>query len=180
MYAVANNGSPRKGGNTEIMLQEVLGELQTAGWETELVKVGGTDIRGCIACTKCFENKDLRCAVKKDKFNDIFARLLKADAMIMGSPTYFAAISGDLKALIERAGFVVERVFPVENMPIFYKFALFRAATHKVFDENMARKEGYRLSPLGQFLQTTLMRLLPDQFCNIYVLIARKPKRGAA
>jgi multimeric flavodoxin WrbA len=106
MYAVAVNGSPRKGGNTEILLNGVLGELDAAGWETELVKVGGTNIRGCIACEKCFENKDNKCSVKKDKFNDIFARLLKADAMILGSPTYFAAVSADLKALVERAGYV--------------------------------------------------------------------------
>jgi len=106
MYALAVNGSPRKGGNTEILLQEVLGELKKSGWETELVKVGGTAIRGCIACHKCFENKNNACSVKKDAFNDIFAKMLKADAMILGSPTYFAAVSADLKALIERAGFV--------------------------------------------------------------------------
>ena len=106
MYAVAINGSPRKGGNTELLLKEVLSELHDADWETELVKVGGTAIRGCIACEKCFENKDNECAVKKDKFNDIFSKMLKADAMILGSPTYFAAVSADLKALIERAGYV--------------------------------------------------------------------------
>ena len=106
MYAIAINGSPRKGGNTELLLKEVLSELHDAGWETELVKVGGTAIRGCIACEKCFENKDNECAVKKDKFNDIFSKMLKADAIILGSPTYFAAVSADLKALIERAGYV--------------------------------------------------------------------------
>ncbi|HSM73642.1 MAG TPA: flavodoxin family protein [Desulfobacterales bacterium] len=106
MYALAVNGSPRKEGNTELLLREVLAELKNAGWETELVKVGGTSIRGCIACQKCFENKDNECAVKEDKFNDVFAKMLKADAMILGSPTYFAAVSADLKALIERAGYV--------------------------------------------------------------------------
>ncbi len=106
MYAVAINGSPRKGGNTEMLLKEVLSELDAGGWETELVKVGGTAIRGCIACQKCFENKDNQCAVTTDKFNDIHAKLLRADAIIMGSPTYFAAVSADLKALIERAGYV--------------------------------------------------------------------------
>jgi multimeric flavodoxin WrbA len=106
MYALAVNGSPRKEGNTELLLREVLTELKNAGWETELVKVGGTSIRGCIACQKCFENKDNECAVKEDKFNDLFAKMLKADAMILGSPTYFAAVSADLKALIERAGYV--------------------------------------------------------------------------
>ncbi len=106
MYVIAINGSPRKEGNTELLLKEVLGELKTAGWETELEKVGGTAIRGCIACEKCFENKDNECSVKKDKFNTIFSKMLKADAMILGSPTYFAAVSADLKALLERAGYV--------------------------------------------------------------------------
>ena len=106
MYALAINGSPRKGGNTELLLKEVLSELKNAGWETELEKVGGTAIRGCIACEKCFKNKDNECSVKKDEFNTIFSKMLKADAMILGSPTYFGAVSADLKALIERAGFV--------------------------------------------------------------------------
>ena len=106
MYAVAINGSPRKGGNTEFLLKVVLNELQASGWETDLVKVGGTSIRGCIACNKCFENQDNACSVKEDNFNEIFAKMLKADAMILGSPTYFAAVSADLKALIERAGYV--------------------------------------------------------------------------
>ena len=106
MYALAINGSPRKGGNTELLLKEVLSELDNNGWETELEKVGGTAIRGCIACQKCFENKDNQCSVKKDNFNDIFEKMLRADAIVLGSPTYFAAVSADLKALIERAGYV--------------------------------------------------------------------------
>ncbi|OQY02276.1 MAG: FMN reductase [Desulfobacteraceae bacterium 4572_130] len=106
MYALAISGSPRKKGNTELLLNEVLSELENAHWETEFVKVGGTAIRGCIACEKCFENQDNECAYKKDKFNEIFSKMLKADAMILGSPTYFAAVSADLKALIERAGYV--------------------------------------------------------------------------
>lgn len=106
MYAIAVNGSPRKEGNTENLLKTVLGELDQAGWETEMVKVGGTAIRGCIACNKCFEKQDNTCSIKNDNFNEIYAKLLKADAMIMGSPTYFAAVSADLKALLERAGYV--------------------------------------------------------------------------
>ena len=78
-------------------------------------------------------------------------------------------------ALFARAGFEIEFIGSVENMPILYKFELFRAADHKRFDENKARAEGYRLSWVGQRFQNFLMRLFPDQFCNIYVLIARKP-----
>ena len=106
MYALAISGSPRKGGNTELLLKAVLSELKNAGWETELEKVGGTAIRGCLACEKCFENQDNACSVKKDKFNTVFSKMLQADAMILGSPTYFAAVSADLKALVERAGYV--------------------------------------------------------------------------
>ena len=82
---------------------------------------------------------------------------------------------GEYEALFARAGFAIEAVYPVENMPILYKFAFFRASDHKVFDENKARKEGYRLSWMGKALQNFLMRAFPDQFCNIYVLIAHKP-----
>lgn len=106
MYALAINGSPRKGGNTEILLKEVLGELDDAGWGTELVKVGGTDIRGCVACRQCFENKNNECIQNKDVFNGIYTKMLKADAIILGSPVYFGAVGADLKALIERSGYV--------------------------------------------------------------------------
>jgi SAM-dependent methyltransferase len=82
---------------------------------------------------------------------------------------------GEYEALFRRAGFAVEAVYPVENMPILYKFTFFRSRDHKLFDENKARKEGYRLSLLGQWLQNLLMRFAPHQFCNIYVLIARRP-----
>jgi multimeric flavodoxin WrbA len=106
MYALAVNGSPRKGGNTETLLQEVLGELDNEGWETELLQVGGTDIRGCLACNTCCKNKDNQCSQTKDTFNEIYSKMLRADALILGSPVYFAAVSADLKALIERAGYV--------------------------------------------------------------------------
>ena len=76
--------------------------------------------------------------------------------------------------LFERAGLLVESVAPVENMPILYKFSCFRSPRHKVFDENKARSEGYRLSSFGQLLQRFLMSVFPNQFCNVYVLIARK------
>ncbi|WP_076590899.1 class I SAM-dependent methyltransferase [Herminiimonas arsenitoxidans] len=80
----------------------------------------------------------------------------------------------EYRHLFERAGFFVEAVFPVENMPILYKFRVFRASSQKVFNEERARVDGYRLSWLGQRLQKFLMRFFAHQFCNIYVIIARK------
>jgi multimeric flavodoxin WrbA len=106
MYALAVNGSPRKGGNTETLLKEVIETLDEAGWNTELIQVGAKKIRGCIACFKCFENKDLRCSVKNDIFNEVMEKMLKADALILGSPTYFTDVSAELKALLDRSGLV--------------------------------------------------------------------------
>ena len=106
MYALAINGSPRKGGNTEILLTHALEPLKQSGWDTELIQVGGKKIRGCKACYKCRENKDLRCAITKDLFNDVMEKMLKADALILGSPTYFTDVSAELKALLDRSGLV--------------------------------------------------------------------------
>lgn len=80
----------------------------------------------------------------------------------------------EYEQLFKRAGFEIDFILPVENMPILYKFAFFRSRGHKQFDENKARVEGYRLSWFGQGLQNFLMRFFPYQFCNIYVLNARK------
>ncbi|GFK92844.1 2-amino-4-deoxychorismate dehydrogenase [Fundidesulfovibrio magnetotacticus] len=106
MKVVAVNGSPRKGGNTEILLRKALESLEEEGWETEYVRIGGRKIRGCMACYKCFENKNLRCAVDNDRFNEVMEKLLAADAIILGSPTYFADVTAELKALLDRAGLV--------------------------------------------------------------------------
>jgi len=76
--------------------------------------------------------------------------------------------------LFKNHGFEIEKIYPVENMPILYKFSLFRAKSHKEFNENIARSEGYKLSALGQIIQNIVMKYFPNQFCNIYVLIARK------
>lgn len=106
MKALAINGSPRRGGNTEILLKNVLAPLEAAGWETEFMQIGGRAVHGCLACMKCFEKKNGRCAVEKDGINEYLERMYAADAIILGSPTYFAAIAPELKALMDRAGFV--------------------------------------------------------------------------
>jgi len=104
MKVVAFNGSARKDGNTAILLNRVLDELRAEGVETELVQLAGKEIRGCVACMKCFENKNQRCSADKDVLNDCIARMLEADGILVGSPTYFADVSTETKALIDRAG----------------------------------------------------------------------------
>ncbi|MGV8118812.1 MAG: flavodoxin family protein [Candidatus Xenobiia bacterium LiM19] len=106
MKAIAFNGSPRKNGNTELLLQKVLEPIKEAGIETELIQVGGTKIHGCRACSACIKNKDLKCVFNDDPLNEWLGKVLEADAIILGSPTYFAAMSPEIKALIDRLGFV--------------------------------------------------------------------------
>ena len=106
MKAVAINGSPRPGGNTELLLKKALAPLAAAGWETELIQLGGTPIRGCRACYHCFEAKDARCGQKADLFNHCFEKMVAADAILLGSPTYFTDVSAEMKALLDRAGLV--------------------------------------------------------------------------
>jgi multimeric flavodoxin WrbA len=106
LRVVAFNGSPRKDGNTALLLRTVLSELEAEGVETELVQVGGKKIRGCTACFKCFASKDQHCAVKTDLLNDCLDKMLAADGILFGSPTYFANVTTELKALIDRAGLV--------------------------------------------------------------------------
>lgn len=77
-------------------------------------------------------------------------------------------------SLFSRNGFDVEDVFPVENMPLLYKFPAFRCRAQKQFDETGARAAGYQLSPIGSLLQRSLMRMVPDQWCNVFVLIGQK------
>ena len=102
---VAFNGSPRKDGNTATLLGVVLKELEGLGIETELVHLKGP-LSGCIACNKCHEKKDGRCALDKDMVNKCIEKMSGADGIILGSPTYFADLTPELKALIDRAGFV--------------------------------------------------------------------------
>jgi len=106
MKVIAFNGSARKEGNTALLLNTVLAELAAEGIETELYSLAGKPIQGCIACYKCFEKKNQRCAVEKDIINECIAKMNEADGILLGSPTYFADVSASMKALIERCGMV--------------------------------------------------------------------------
>lgn len=106
MKVVAFNGSARKDGNTAILARRVLEELEKEGIETEMVQLAGEKIRGCTACRSCIGNKDRRCTIDDDIVNDCIAKMIEADGILLASPTYFADVSAEMKALIDRAGFV--------------------------------------------------------------------------
>ncbi len=106
MKVLGINGSPRKDSNTAIMIGHIFEELEKEGIETELVQFAGKTIRGCTACLKCRENQDKRCVIENDLFNDVFAKMCEADGIIIGSPTYVASVTAEIKALIDRATYV--------------------------------------------------------------------------
>jgi len=108
MKVVAFNGSARKDGNTTQLVQAVFSELTSAGIETEIVEMSGTHPHGCINCRQCFARKDRRCAVTSDPMNEWIAKMDAADGIILASPTYFADVTTELKALIDRSGFVAK------------------------------------------------------------------------
>ncbi|MDR2861919.1 MAG: flavodoxin family protein [Syntrophobacterales bacterium] len=101
------NGSPRKDGNTSLLIKEVFGELEKEGIQTELMDLAGKTLHGCIACYKCLENQNHRCAVPDD-VNTCIAKMEEAQGIILGSPTYFTDVSAEMKALIDRAGMVAK------------------------------------------------------------------------
>jgi len=103
---VAFNGSPRVSGNTAQALQVVLDELETEGIETELVQLRPLQIHECIACYKCRDNQDRRCGQDDDDLNQCLEKILAADGIILGSPTFFGGMASKLKALVDRAGIV--------------------------------------------------------------------------
>jgi len=106
LKVVAFSGSARKDGNTAILVHALFEELEKEGIRTELVQLAGKKIHGCIACGKCFEKKDGLCMIKGDFANECIEKMQKADGIILASPTYFADVSTEMKALIDRAGFV--------------------------------------------------------------------------
>jgi multimeric flavodoxin WrbA len=108
LKVIAFNGSPRINGNTAQSLQLVLAELEKEGIETEFIQLGGRKVFGCLACGKCYEKKDNRCIRQDDEMNTFIQKMMEADGIIIGSPTYFSNVSSEVKALIDRCGFVAK------------------------------------------------------------------------
>jgi len=106
LKVVAFNGSSRPKGNTADLLGRVAAALEAEGVATETHSLARQRFRGCIGCMLCFENKNRRCAVESDELNDLLAKMVLADGILLGSPVYFADCSAIIKALVERCGMV--------------------------------------------------------------------------
>lgn len=107
MKVIAFSGSARRDGNTADLVRQVFSELEREGISTELVQMAGERLRGCVACYQCWQRKDGRCVLEDDKVNAWIGKMCAADGVILASPTYFADVSSEIKALVDRAGMVV-------------------------------------------------------------------------
>lgn len=106
MKVVAINGSARKDGNTAILIRRVFSVLEKEGIETELIQLAGQQIHGCTACGTCRKVQNKQCKIVNDNLNLYIEKMTVADGIILGSPTYFSMVSSEMKALIDRSGFV--------------------------------------------------------------------------
>ena len=101
---LAINGSPRREGNTAHMLGTVLGVCESAGFKTELYQAGGREVKGCRACGGC--RKHIGRCVNDDWVNELYGKMVEADGIVLGSPTYFFDLTPETKALIDRCGYI--------------------------------------------------------------------------
>lgn len=106
MKVVAINGSPRRNGNTSLLIQEMFKIVENEGIECEFVQLGNKPVHGCTACGICKEKKDGKCHIKNEHLNTCIEKMIEADGIILGSPVYFADVTTEIKALIDVAGYV--------------------------------------------------------------------------
>lgn len=100
MKVLMINGSPRQNSNTGIAFEEMQKVFHKNGIETEVVQIGGMDIRGCIGCGYCFKNG--KCAIDDIVNNELAEKFQECDGLVVGSPVYYAAANGTLISLLDR------------------------------------------------------------------------------
>ena len=101
MKIVAINGSPRKNGNTALLLDAVRQEVEAAGVEFQVFQPG-PNVHPCMACYNCLDTGSLRCVRNDDGVNDIIAACIEADGILLASPVYHGGIAGNMKCVLDR------------------------------------------------------------------------------
>ena len=106
MKVVAFNGSSRTGGNTAAMIEHCFGPLRQSGVDCQMINLASHDLHYCKQCLKCREDKRAKCRQVDDAFNQFVDMMIEADGVILACPSYFAGVTPELKALIDRTGMV--------------------------------------------------------------------------
>ena len=103
MLVIGFSGSPRVGGNTDLILLEALSAAKVEGAETKLIRIADYRIQSCNGCMACFSTK--KCVIDDDGKN-LYQEILEADGIILASPSYFQGVTGQMKNFIDRIGFL--------------------------------------------------------------------------
>ena len=106
MNAVLICGSPRKNGNTEILLNRCKDRFENVGIRTNLVRCAETTIKPCTACGVCRKLANGTCAVTDDELNDVLSLMCSSDIIVVGSPVYFGSATPNIMSILDRAGYV--------------------------------------------------------------------------
>jgi multimeric flavodoxin WrbA len=106
MKVLAINGSPKPEGNCSLSLERIGSVLAKEGIGFEVLNIGGSVIRGCVACGQCGKRRDGRCAFDGDAVNKALPKLGEADGIVLASPVYFSGVAGTMKSFLDRAFYV--------------------------------------------------------------------------
>ena len=106
MKVLAISGSPRRGGNTDILLELALEVLAEEGMETEFLSLADRPIKPCTACGGCRHSEKVECVLDDPAFEGMIERFVEADGILVGSPVYFGSATPQTMALLDRVGYV--------------------------------------------------------------------------
>jgi multimeric flavodoxin WrbA len=109
MRVLGISGSPRRGGNTDILIETALAELATAGIQPEFISLADRPVKPCVACRGCFSADEIRCVQEDPAFEGVLEKFAAADGILVGSPVYFGSATPQIIALLDRVGYVARR-----------------------------------------------------------------------
>ncbi|NUQ62180.1 MAG: flavodoxin family protein [Pirellulales bacterium] len=109
MKVLAISGSPRPGGNTDILVKLASEILAAEGIETDFLSLADRPVKPCMACGGCFRSDTIRCVQEDPAFEGILDRFAAANGVLIGSPVYFGSATPQTMALLDRVGYVARR-----------------------------------------------------------------------
>ncbi len=109
MRVLGVSGSPRVGGNTEILVKLALEVLSAEGIETEFLSLAEQPVQPCTACGGCLESDTPQCILDDPAFDGMVERFAMADGILVGSPVYFGSATPEIMALLDRVGYIARR-----------------------------------------------------------------------
>jgi multimeric flavodoxin WrbA len=109
MRVLGISGSPRRGGNTDLLINSALETLAKEGIETEFVSLADRQVQPCLACGRCLQSETIQCWQEDPAFDGMLQKFVAADGVLIGSPVYFGSATPQTMSLLDRVGYVSRR-----------------------------------------------------------------------